>query len=296
MTEDTQSWTVGDVRITSIVEAQTDGIPPQFFFPEATEELLQRHDWLVPRFADAHGRMHLRVQAFVVETGGRTLVVDPCVGNGKTRSLVFWHQQDWPFMTRFRAAGFDPADVDLVVHTHLHADHVGWDTHLDEGRWVPTFGRARHLYVQRELDWLTSLTAAPSGGSVGVDGVYDDSIGPIFDAGLADIVEPDAELGHGVRLEATEGHTPGHVSLWVESEGQVALLTGDFLHHPVQCAEPSWAEIGDTDPDRARATRRGLLKRAADEEVLFLGTHFPTEPGGRVVPAPDGDAWRFQPS
>jgi len=300
MSEDTQSWTVGAVRVTSIVEAQTDGIPPGFFFTGVDEEMVREHtSWLAPHFADERGRIGLRIQAFVVETAGRTLVVDPCVGNGKTRSLPFWNQQEWPFMERFRAAGFDPAEVDAVVHTHLHADHVGWDTYLDEGRWVPTFTRARHLYVQSELDWLQSPGKDSVLDSQDVDA---DSITPILDAGLVDIVEPDAELGDlgkGLRLEPTHGHTPGHVSVWVASEGEVALLTGDFLHHPVQCAEPSWAEVGDEDPDRARTTRRRILQQAADEHALVLGTHFPTHPAGHVVPAPDGApgtaAWRFTP-
>jgi glyoxylase-like metal-dependent hydrolase (beta-lactamase superfamily II) len=144
--ETTQSWTVGSARITAVVEAQTDHIPPVFFFPEADEELILRHrSWLAPHFADDEGRINLRVQAFVVEQAGRTIVVDPCVGNGKTRALPFWNQQEWPFMERFVAAGLDPSAVDLVVHTHLHADHVGWDTHLADGRWVPTFLNARHL-------------------------------------------------------------------------------------------------------------------------------------------------------
>lgn len=290
--ETTQSWTVGGARVTAVVEAQTDGIPPVFFFPDADEQLVQRHaDWLAPHFADAEGRIHLRVQAFVVETGGRTIVVDPCVGNGKVRSMPFWSQQEWPFMERFLAAGLDPATVDLVVHTHLHADHTGWDTHLSDGRWVPTFANARHLYVQAELDWLQGLP----GDDPGVGGVYDDSIGPIFDAGLAEIVEPDADLGGGVRLEPTVGHTPGHVSMWVESEGAVALLSGDFLHHPVQCAEPDLAEVGDDDVEVARATRHAVLQRAADEAVLFLGTHFATRPAGHVVADPEGKFWRYRP-
>jgi glyoxylase-like metal-dependent hydrolase (beta-lactamase superfamily II) len=290
--ETTQSWTVGSARITAVVEAQTDHIPPVFFFPDADEALILRHrSWLAPHFADDEGRINLRVQAFVVEQAGRTAVVDPCVGNGKTRSLPFWNQQEWPFMERFVAAGLDRSAVDLVVHTHLHADHVGWDTHLADGRWVPTFPNARHLYVQAELDWLQGLPSDDPGGG----DVHDDSIAPIFDAGLADIVEPDADLGGGVRLEPTVGHTPGHVSVWVESEGTVALLSGDFLHHPVQCAVPDLAEVGDDDVAAARATRHAMLERAADEEVLFLGTHFGTRPGGHVVPDPDGGFWRYRP-
>jgi glyoxylase-like metal-dependent hydrolase (beta-lactamase superfamily II) len=284
---DVQRYRVGDATITCVVEEQTERIPPELFFPEARAELVARHAWVVPDFADAKGRIAMRVQAFVVEVAGRTVLVDPCVGNGKQRALPFWNEKSWPFLERFAAAGFAPERVDTVVHTHLHADHVGWDTRLEDGAWVPTFARARHLYTARELDWC-KRTANP-----GIDGVYDDSIAPIFAAGLADVVEEDADLGAGLRLEPTTGHTPGHVSLWVESRGERALLTGDFLHHPVQCAEPGWAEIGDEDAALARATRRRMFERAAATGALVLGTHFPNRPAGRI--RADGAAWRFVP-
>jgi glyoxylase-like metal-dependent hydrolase (beta-lactamase superfamily II) len=213
------------------------------------------------------------------------VLVDPCVGNGKPRLLPFWNEQSWPFLERFADAGFQPENIDLVVHTHLHADHVGWDTRLVDGAWVPTFTRARHLYTERELQF------SRDGHDPGTSDVYDDSIGPIVDAGLADILDEDADLGDGLRLESTAGHTPGHVSLWIESHGEAALITGDFMHHPVQLAEPAWAEIADADADEARVTRRRMLARAAETGALVLGTHFGTRPAGRVVA--DGDVWRF---
>src|SRR5215218_1628712 len=129
MSEETRRWQVGSARVTSIVEAQTDGIPPAFFFPEADERLITGQPWLGPDYADVEGRIGLRVQAFVVEAAGRTVVVDPCVGSGKSREQPFWNEQSWPFLERLEAAGFDRHNVDLVVHTHLHVDHVGWDTH-----------------------------------------------------------------------------------------------------------------------------------------------------------------------
>jgi glyoxylase-like metal-dependent hydrolase (beta-lactamase superfamily II) len=285
---DTQQWKVGAATITSVVEDQTDHIPPQFFFPEATNEAVAAQEWLRPDWADAEGNVSLRVQAFVVELGDRCVLVDPCVGNGKVRPLPFWNEQSWPFLERFGEAGFTTDGVDLVVHTHLHADHVGWDTHLVDGAWVPTFPTARHLYTARELEY------ARAGGDPGVAGVYADSIAPVLDAGLADVIDEDADLGGGLRLEPSTGHTPGHVSLWIESEGERALVSGDFMHHPVQFAETGWAEIGDSDADEARATRRRMIAKAADTGALFLGTHFGTSPAGRVVV--DGDAWRFVPA
>ena len=287
MSETTQRWTVGEARVTSVVEAQTEGIPPSFFFPDADEDAVRRHDWLVPHFADAEGRIGMRVQAFVVEVDGRLIVVDPCVGNGKPREMPYWDDQHWPFMERFEAAGFDRADVEMVVHTHLHVDHVGWDTHLLDGHWVPTFARARHLYVATELD----AQAAEEG--IEARRIRDDSIVPIFEAGLADIVEADADLGSGLRLAPTPGHTPGHASLWLTSGDSTALLTGDILHHPVQLAEPGLSFVSDADPELARATRDATLTTAAADDALVLGTHFPTLPGGRLAAA--GDAWRFVP-
>ena len=281
----TQRWTVGAATITSVVEDQIE-FPPGLLFPEADEEIVRRHPWLVPDCADAAGNISMRVQAFVVEIDGVTVLVDPCVGNGKVRWLPVWNDLDVPFLERLADAGTTPADVELVVHTHLHADHVGWDTHRDGDAWVPTFTDARHLYTAAELEF------ARTSGMAGED-VYGDSIAPIFEAGLADVIEPDADLGHGMRLESTPGHTPGHTSLWIESDGEHALVTGDFMHHPVQFAEPHIAEIADADADVARATRARMLAEMARTGALVLGTHFPSRPAGRVVV--DGDVWRFVP-
>jgi glyoxylase-like metal-dependent hydrolase (beta-lactamase superfamily II) len=269
-----------------VVENQIDHIPPEFFFADATTDAVGRHSWLVPDYADTAGRISLRVQAFVVRFDDLTVLVDPCVGNGKVRALPFWHDQSWPFLERLMDAGVSPDDVDLVVHTHLHADHVGWDTRRDGDAWVPTFSRARHLYTEADLAYAKS---SPMDG----EDVFGDSIAPIFEAGLADVVAPDADLGHGLRLQPSPGHTPGHVSLWIESDGETALITGDFLHHPVQFAEPDWAEIADVDVELARKTRRRMMGRAAETGALVLGTHFSGRPAGKVVS--HGDRWRFLP-
>jgi glyoxylase-like metal-dependent hydrolase (beta-lactamase superfamily II) len=286
MTEETQSWKVGEARVTSIVEAENSGIPPLFFFPAATPEAMLGHEWAAPLYVDAEGNVGLRVQAYVVETGGRTVVVDPCIGNGRKRMMPFWNEQTWPFMERFRAAGFDPADVDLVVYTHLHVDHVGWSTHWAGDRWAPTFPQARHLFVTPELEYFRAL---PEGDNPAIE---EDTIAPIFDAGLADMVEIDADLGLGLRLEPTVGHTPGHASLWIESGGETALVTGDFIHHPVQCSDPSLSFVSDADSAQAERTRRAMLGRLGTEGHLTFGTHFATAPVGHVVPT--GDAWTFR--
>lgn len=282
-----QQYAVGDITITCIVEAETHGIPPVFFFPTATNETIQQHPWLVPEYADAAGNIAMRVQAFVVRTPTRTIIVDPCVGNGKVRSLPFWNQLATDWLEQLVAAGVQPDAVDLVVHTHLHEDHVGWDTHLVDGQWRPTFPNARHLYNADELAFVQQRSTA-------ADPIYDDSVAPIIAAGLADIVECDADLGEGLRLAPSAGHTPGHVSLWIDAAEGTVLLTGDFMHHPVQFADTGLAEIGDADIEAARLTRTRMIAEAVDRDALIIGTHFPTRPAGRAVP--DGAAWRFEPA
>jgi glyoxylase-like metal-dependent hydrolase (beta-lactamase superfamily II) len=288
MTTDTQRWRVGDATITSVVEDEIAHIPPEFFFPAATATGVARHRWVLSDYADPDGAIALRVQALVVEIGARRVLIDPCVGNFKDLMLPFWGNQEWPFMERFTAAGFTSDAIDTVVHTHVHPDHVGWDTHLVDGTWVPTFTGARHLYTSAELAFARATADDPN-----MRYAFRDSIAPIVEAGLADEVAEDADLGDGIRLEPSPGHTPGHVSLWIESAGERALVTGDFMHHPVQFAEPDWAEIGDADVEVARATRHRMVRVAAESGALVIGTHFPSRPAGRVVV--DGDRWRFVP-
>jgi glyoxylase-like metal-dependent hydrolase (beta-lactamase superfamily II) len=307
MAEDTQAWQVGEARLTAVVEAQTDHIPPAFFFPSLTEERVRSVPWLVPDYADEAGNIAMTVQAVVVEVGGRTVVVDPCVGNDRTRESPFWHQQHWPFLDRFRAAGFDPAAVDLVVHTHLHTDHVGWGTQRVDGRWVPTFPNARYAYARPELDWLAARAAAatgPDGTATGEDAdafhIHADAVAPVLAAGLADVVDLDADLGDGLVLTTAPGHSPGHAVLWLTSGGERAVLAGDAIHHPVQCDDPVLAFVSDDDPALALATRRALLDEVAATGALLLPAHFPSRPAGRLVAAGDapgdgGGRWRFAP-
>ena len=287
MTERSERWRVGGAAVTTIVETQTSGIPPQLFFPDASPDDIVAHDWLIPNHAHSDGSIVFRVQAFVVELDGRTTLVDPCVGNHKVRALPFWHDQEWPWFERFVEAGFDPDHIDQVVHTHLHADHVGWDTRLVDGAWQPTFPRARYVYVARELEHWHAEEHRQA------EDVYADSIGPIVAAGLADIVADDVDLGGGLRLVPTPGHTPGHVSLDIDGRGVHAVITGDLLHHPVQLARPDIAEVADWDIEIAHATRLDFFAHHGERGSLVFVTHFATPAVGRIVG--DGERWRWQP-
>ena len=286
MPETTERWQVGEVRVTSVVEVQFDGVPPELFFDGSDAAMVLSHAWLQPHYADDRGMLHFRVQALMLEVAGRTIVVDPCIGNGKKRALPFWNDQSWPFVERLEAAGVALDAVDQVIHTHLHLDHVGWDCRKVDGAWVPTFPNARYLYIGDDLDELLGAADDESRELVA------DSIQPVLEAGLADRVEPDADLGGGLRFVPTPGHTRAHASLLIESAGERALVTGDALHHPLQMAERSLT-FGDADQERAAVTRHELLTSVAADQRLVFGTHFPTHPMGRVVV--DGERWRFTP-
>lgn len=277
-------WTVGAVRITRVVEIEGPS-PGTFLFAEATPERLLRHAWLRPQFVTDDGRSLGAIQAFVIESEGRCIVVDTCVGNDKPREIAAWNMRQGRFLEDLAEAGFPRERIDTVLCTHLHVDHVGWNTMRAGGRWVPTFANARYLFGRAEWQHWSQEPPGPDRD------VRDDSVRPVLEAGLADLVETDHRITGEVRLEPTPGHTPGHVSVRIVSRGAEAVVTGDLMHHPVQCAEPDWAARFDVDAQAARRTRRAFLERHADRPVLVLGTHFATPTAGRIVR--DGDAWRF---
>ena len=222
-------------------------------------------------------------------------MVDTCIGNDKTRSFEGWNQLHGPFLRDLTAAGFAPDTIDTVLCTHLHVDHVGWNTRLEGGRWVPTFPRARYLFARKEWEHWSAEARMPApygDANTPPDDVIGDSVLPIVDAGLADLVDTDHRITGEVRLQPTPGHTPGHVSVRIESQGQLALITGDLMHHPIQCAEPDREVNFDSDTDLARATRKHFLACCVKDKALVLGTHFAPPTAGRVVP--HGDAWRFE--
>jgi glyoxylase-like metal-dependent hydrolase (beta-lactamase superfamily II) len=278
-------WNIGAVTVTRVAEIEGPS-PGTFLFEAATPERLLQHAWLRPRFLTDDGRTIGAIHAFVVESEGRTILVDTCVGNDKPRTVKPWHLRRGRFLEDLLEAGFPRESIDTVLCTHLHVDHVGWNTMLKDGRWVPTFPEARYLIGRAEWAHWSTQPPPPDGD------VFGDSVKPVLDAGLVDLVASDHRVTPEVFLEPTPGHTPGHVSVRIVSHGHEAVITGDLMHHPVQCAEPQWASRFDVDPDQARRTRRAFLGRHADRPVLVLGTHFATPTGGRIVR--DGAAWRFE--
>ena len=275
-------WRIGDVRVTQIVELTTASLGP-YLLPQATPEVVSSLPWLKP-FLDDDGKLVLSMHALVVESRGQTILVDTCIGNDKPRSYPRWNLMQTDFLDRFQAAGFALDRVDTVLCTHMHVDHVGWNTRLLEDRWQPTFNNARYLFAEDE--WAYWKNEPQEYGPV-----IEDSVQPVFDAGLADLVRPDHRVTDEVWLEPTPGHTPGHVSVHINSRGEEAVITGDMIHHPCQIAHPQWSSTADWDQQASAETRDLFLNRYADGPVLVIGTHFAAPTAGRIVR--DGDVFRL---
>ena len=276
---------IGRVRVDNVVEWYGP-TRPTWLLPDVTRETVAGHrDWLAPHFLDERGRFLMSIHSFIVRAPGLTVLVDTCVGNDKPRGNPNWNMLQTDFLERLAGAGCPPEAVDLVLCTHLHVDHVGWNTSLDNGRWVPTFPRARYLFARREWEHWSKADGDEYGPIIA------DSVRPVVEAGRVDFVEGDHRISEELRLEPTPGHTPGHVSLRIESAGREAVITGDLMHHPIQCAEPELRSNFDDDPAMARDTRRVFCARYADRDVTVLGTHFGAPTAGRLVTR--GEAWRF---
>ncbi|WP_419841395.1 MBL fold metallo-hydrolase [Candidatus Poriferisodalis sp.] len=282
-------WRVGDVTITSISESDTPTSPRFLYRGVSKADVLARADaagWLRPHFVTEEGFLRQRIHCCIIEAGPHRIAVDTCVGNDKQRSHPLWHQQQGPFLDDLADAGFPPETVTHVVCTHLHVDHVGWNTRLVDGEWAPTFPNAHYLFCRAEFDhW--SQTEDLFG-----DDVFGDSVQPIVDAGLARMVAADHRICDEVSFWSTPGHTPGHVSVLIASRGKRAVITGDMVHSPLQLADPELSSMFDTDPEEARATRHRVFPDWADGETLLIGTHFGAPTGG--IMERDGDAYRLR--
>ena len=277
-------WQIGDIKVTRVVEMEVTG-GSRFILPTATRDACLEIDWLAPHFMDEKGNLRMSIHALVIDTGERRIVVDTCIGNDKQRSIPNWTNLQTEFLTDLANAGYPRETIDTVLCTHLHVDHVGWNTMLVDGEWVPTFENARYLIGEDEWRYWDGEEEDEYGP------VITDSVRPVVAAGLVDFVATDHVVAPGIQLESTPGHTPGHVSIRIESQGEVALITGDCVHHPCQITRTDWCSSADFDQSMGRETREGLLARTVDTDVLMIGTHFATPTAGHVRKLDDGRYW-----
>jgi glyoxylase-like metal-dependent hydrolase (beta-lactamase superfamily II) len=276
-------WTIGRVKITKVVELETVG-HTRFILPLAGREEIQRLPWLIPHFATEDGRLKMSIHTLVVETPTRRIAVDTGLGNDKKdRTVPAWNDRHGPFLDDLAAAGFPPETIDTVLCTHLHVDHVGWNTKLEGDRWVPTFPKARYVFGRIEYAYWRDHSTAPDKAAI-----FADSVAPIIEASRADLVASDARICEEITLIPTPGHSPGHMSLHIRSDGEEGLLTGDVAHHPCQMAHLDWSSTADSDATQSAKTRRELFSRFTDRPVLVIGGHFDA---GHIKR--DGDAFKF---
>jgi len=287
---------LGRLSVHKVFELE-NGLPLPMFFPEVTAaDMARLLQWCDdPDLAEdpAASKVTLSMHSFIVELDGKNVLVDTCNGNCKQRSMDAVHMLETAYLDNMKAAGFAPEDIDIVLCTHLHFDHVGWNTQLVDGSWVPTFPNARYLFGKRDFDHWRDQEKEPVHREA-----FADSIQPIVDAGLAELVEVETAapvmgtVGDGIWMEPAFGHSPGCCTVHAQADGPGAVFWGDIIHHPVQLIRPELMLIFDDDPQRAAQVRMNLLDRLADTGTVGFSAHFRGSSAGRV--RRDGDAYRFE--
>jgi glyoxylase-like metal-dependent hydrolase (beta-lactamase superfamily II) len=279
-------WKIGDVKITRVRES-TMVTSSKALLPDAKPEHFEKEKaWLYPNYINEKGQLKMSIHALVLETNGRKIIVDTCIGNDKKRPMMpDWNNLQLPFLNDLEQAGCPRESIDTVVCTHLHVDHVGWNTMQKNGKWIPTFPNAKYLIGGTEWDFF-SRTEEPF-----LKDPVEDSVRPIMAEGMAELVDEKRRISDEIWLESTPGHTPGHFAIRISSKGQDAVITGDLVHHPIQCKYPEWDDVADSDGAQAKKTRREFFSRYADSNVLVFGTHFGGTSAGKFVKK--GDAFEF---
>jgi glyoxylase-like metal-dependent hydrolase (beta-lactamase superfamily II) len=278
-------WKIGDVKVSRIVESEGpwDGT---FLLPNATRDNMKKErDWLYPTFSDEKGKLQMSIHSLVIESQGKRIIVDTCIGNDKVRSNPVWNKLQLPFLDDLRKIGYPRETIDHVICTHLHIDHVGWNTMLKDNKWVATFPNAKYLVGGTEWDFF-SRSEDPF-----LKDPIDDSVRPVMAEGRVDLIDENHRITDEVWIESTPGHTPGHFSIRIGSKGEDAVITGDLMHHPIQCRYPEWDDNFDNDGPMAKKTRREFCERYADTKTLVFGTHFAMPAPGKIIRK--DDSYRF---
>ena len=288
-----QTLHIGDIRIDRLVETEGPFADADFLLPDIDPALLDNHDWLYPRFVEpVTNKIIMSFHSLILRTPNSTILVDCCVGNDKERpARPGWHHQKTPWLERLSRLGLTPEHIDFVLCTHLHADHVGWNTRLIDGRWVPTFPNARYLFARDEYRYWEHACKNHSGDEPLNHGSFEDSVLPVMEANKAILVDNDYQLETGIWLEPAPGHTPGNVIVHIQSGQQHAVLSGDVMHSAVQLVNPDLSSRFCLDPDLSRVTRRNLIDTYADSSVIMLPAHFPAPTAGTIISAAESFAY-----
>jgi glyoxylase-like metal-dependent hydrolase (beta-lactamase superfamily II) len=292
-----QTWMIGETSVTRIEEqVGPNDLPSHSFLPGLVRERFERHlPWLVPTHYDpTNDKLITSNHSWLIRTDRHVILLDSCAGNHKERPwLPRFHQLNTPFLERLRAAGVTPEDIDIVLCTHLHADHVGWNTRLENGRWVPTFPNARYLFSATEQQHWDPSVGDRRAQNPGRAQMYDDSVLPVIESGQSQLLNGDHAIDDRLLVTPAPGHTPGHVVLRLADRGNRALFCGDVCHHPIQVYEPDWSTRFCENPDQARETRRHSLEHCAEHGALLFPTHFAAPHVAKIISAPAGFELKF---
>jgi glyoxylase-like metal-dependent hydrolase (beta-lactamase superfamily II) len=282
-----QEITLGAVTLSRVTEyVGPVGMSPATFFPDSSEEAWREHErWLSPDFYDAEADVCVSaVQTWLLRSEGRTILIDTGVGNHKERPYSpVWSRLDTDFLGALARAGVEPEDVDVVVNTHLHVDHVGWNTRLDGREWVPTFPNAVYLMPKADFEFWNPLNGRTPRLGRGNQNVFEDSVAPVHAAGLTVLWEDSHRIDANLSLELVPGHTPGSSVVALASGTDRALFVGDLMHTALQIVEPDVNSCFCEDQAEARAARRRLLERAAETNALVFPAHFGGHGGAEVA-------------
>ena len=285
--------TIGNYRVGRVAELQFAPFAASEFFPAATPEMVEAARRALPGRIDADGKIVMSFHSFVLKTGRGVILIDTCCGADKPRpGREQFNVGKQDFLAGLAALGVRPEDVTHVLCTHLHWDHVGWNTRLVDGRWVPTFPNARHVIARREYDHWNAVYAKQQGRTDNMHALsFEDSVLPIVRADKAILVDDDYEFDQGIWLEPCHGHSPGHVVINIHKDGSKGVFVGDVLHHPMQLIFPDLSTRADFDMNAARVSRRALIDKHADAGTLVMPQHFATPSCGTIRRA--GEAFRF---
>jgi glyoxylase-like metal-dependent hydrolase (beta-lactamase superfamily II) len=282
---------VGDVRVTRVEESYGPVFPVDMMLVGFTDDFVEDHGGpaAFSAFLEPGTNMvYTSVHTWVLRTPSSVVLIDTCCGNAKERpAMPAMHQLDTPFLQNLAAEGIKPEDVDYVVSTHLHIDHVGWNTTLADGQWVPTFPNAKYVMNRTEFDFWRPDNPAAAAIEINAN-VYEDSVLPVFDREQVVLWDTDHEIDGVLRLETAVGHTPGHAIARLESKGQRAVFAGDAIHTPIQVFDARVNCAFDLDGAAASAARRALLEMCAEQDALLMPAHFAAPHAWRVVPKGDG--------
>jgi len=283
----------GDISVTKVLDG-TENFKATMAFPGVDlEHFHQNYDWIHPFYHFDSESIIISTHSYIIKTPAFTAVVDTCIGNDKNRKgsgplfktnkgvLSQWNNRNSPYLDKLIESGIDPSEVDYVMCTHMHADHVGWNTKLEDGHWVPTFPNAQYLFSQIELDGMLEQTGNPFDEYLAL--VYEDSVLPIIQSGQSVVIDSDFDLGKGINLLPTPGHSPGHYCIELKAKNASGILTGDVLHNPIQVAYPKWTTMFCEDKEKANETRMKLVDDLTDSNIIVFAAHFSGTTAGKIV-------------